>query len=203
MDLHQQHLIKLFKYSKLCWVLQFQSLGAIFFFVCFLLIIVHWTSAYYHFKGNFVNMCKTFTARILKKFLHRWQYIFQWYLLKWVSTRRERTWVFWRDTVNYGSALTWTLLLPVWKAFTSTQNQIYALDTSRNPLQSCLVFHLILNLLLKTSLWANFYSSHYIILSYLVKSSVPRNINRTAEKRLGPVQEKLPSFTKVTWEMNQ
>ena len=162
-----------------------------------------WTSAYYHFKGNFVNICKTFTTRILKKSLHRWQYIFQWYLLKWVSTRRERTWVFWRDTVNYGSALTRTLLLPVWKAFTSTQNQIYALDTPRNPLQSCLVFHSILSLLLKTSLWANFYSSHCIILSYLVKSSVPRNINRTAEKRLGPVQEKLPSFTKVTWEMNQ
>ena len=148
-------------------------------------------------------MCKSFTARILKKSLHRWQYIFQWYLLKWVSTRRVQTWVFWRDTVNCGSALTWTLLLPVWKAFTSTQNQIYALDTSRNPLQSYLVSHSILNLLLKTSLWANFYSSHYIILSYLVKSSVQRNMNRTAEKRLGPVQEKLPSFTKVTWEMNQ
>ena len=37
-----------------------------------------------------------------------------------------------RDTVSYGTALTWTLLLPVWKAFTSTWNQLYASDTSRN-----------------------------------------------------------------------
>ena len=45
------------------------------------------------------------------------------------------------------------------KVFTSTQNQMYqyASDTSRNLLQSCLVFHLILDLLLKTSFWANFY----------------------------------------------
>ena len=59
-----------------------------------------------------------------------------------------------------GTALTWTLLLPVWKVFTSTRNQMYALDTSRNPLQSCLVFHSILDLLQKTSFWANFYLSY-------------------------------------------
>ena len=41
--------------------------------------------------------------------------------------------------------------LSVWKAFTSTRNQIYASDTSRNPLQSYLVFHSILDLLLKMS----------------------------------------------------
>ena len=51
---------------------------------------------------------------------------------------------------SYGTALTWTLLLPVWKLFTSAWNQIYGSDTSRNPLQSCLVFHSILELLLKT-----------------------------------------------------
>ena len=56
-----------------------------------------------------------------------------------------------RDTDSYGTALTWTLLLPVWKAFTSTQSQMYASDTCRNPLQSCLVFHSILVLLQKTS----------------------------------------------------
>ena len=49
-----------------------------------------------------------------------------------------------RDTVSYGTALTLTLLSPVWKAFTSTRNQMT--DTSRNPLQSCLVFQSILDL---------------------------------------------------------
>ena len=59
------------------------------------------------------------------------------------------------DTVSYGAALTWRLLLPVWKGFTSTRNQMYASATSRNPLQTCLVFHSILDLLQKTSFWAN------------------------------------------------
>ena len=59
----------------------------------------------------------------------------------------------------------------VWKAFTSTRNQTYASDTSRNPLQSCLMFHSILDLLQKTSFWANFNSSYDNILSYLVKNS--------------------------------
>ena len=49
---------------------------------------------------------------------------------------------------TFGTALTWTLLLPVWKAFTSTRNQMYASDTSRNPFQSCLVFHSIVDLFL-------------------------------------------------------
>ena len=44
-----------------------------------------------------------------------------------------------------------TLFSPVWIAFTSTRNQIYASDTSRNPLQSYQVFHSILDLLLKIS----------------------------------------------------
>ena len=60
--------------------------------------------------------------------------------------------------------------LSVWKAFTSTRNQIYASDTSRNPLQSYLVFHSILDILLKTSFWANFNLPCDIILSYLVKT---------------------------------
>ena len=59
------------------------------------------------------------------------------------------------DTVSYETALTWTLLLPVWKEFTSTQNQMDASATPRNPLQSCLVYHSILDLLQKTSFWAN------------------------------------------------
>ena len=60
--------------------------------------------------------------------------------------------------------------LSVWKAFTSTRNQIYASDTSRNPLQSYLVFHSILDILLKTSFWANLNLPCDIILSYLVKT---------------------------------
>ena len=63
-------------------------------------------------------------------------------------------------------------------------------DTSRNPLQPCLVFHLILDLLEKTSFWANFYSSYEIILSYLVKNSTQRNINRGGEKRAGAGRKK-------------
>ena len=93
--------------------------------------------------------------------------------------------------------------LSVWKGFTSTRNQIYASDTSRNPLQSYLVFHSILDLLLKISFWANFYSSYYIILSYLVKNSIQRNVNRSGERRVGAGREKSPSFTKITREMNQ
>ena len=47
---------------------------------------------------------------------------------------------------------------------------------SRNQLRYCLVFHLILDLILKTSFWANFYIS-YKVLSYLVQHSIKRNMN--------------------------
>ena len=65
------------------------------------------------------------------------------------------------------------------------------------------MFHLILNLLLKISFWANFYPSYYIILSYLVKNSIQRNMNRRGEKRVGTRWENSPSFIKTTREMNQ
>ena len=53
--------------------------------------------------------------------------------------------------MSYGTGLTRTLLSPVRKAFiTSTRNQMYPSDASRNPLQSCLVFHSILDRLQKT-----------------------------------------------------
>ena len=42
-----------------------------------------------------------------------------------------------------------------------------------------------------------------VILSYLVKNSIQRNINRRGEKRVGAGQEKSLSFTKITKEMNQ
>ena len=104
---------------------------------------------------------------------------------------------------TFGTALTWTLLLPAWKAFTSTRNQMYASDTSRNPLQSCLVFHSILDLLQKTYFLANSNSYYDIISSYLVKNRIQRNMNRRGEKRVGAGREKSPSFTKITKEMNQ
>ena len=95
----------------------------------------------------------------------------------------------------------WPGHLSVWKAFTSTRNQIYPSDTFRNPLQFCLMFHSILDLLLKTSFWANSSnSSYYIILSRLVNNSIQRNMNRRGEKRLGAVREISPSFTKITRE---
>ena len=72
-----------------------------------------------------------------------------------------------------------------WKAFTSTQNQMYALDTSRNLLQSCLVFHSILDLLQKTSFWENFNSSYNIILSCLVKNSIQRNLQQKRRETRG------------------
>ena len=65
------------------------------------------------------------------------------------------------------------------------------------------LFHSILDLLLKTSFWANFYPSYYIILSYLVKNSIQRNMNRRGEKRIGAGWEKSPLFTLITREINQ
>ena len=108
-----------------------------------------------------------------------------------------------RDTVSYGTALTWTLLWSVWKEFTSTRNQMNASAASRDPLQSCLVFHLILDLLQKTYFLANSNSYYDIISSYLVKNRIQRNMNRRGEKRVGAGREKSLSFTKITKEMNQ
>ena len=82
---------------------------------------------------------------------------------------------------------------------------MYASDTSRNPLQSCLVFHSILDILVKTSFWAKFNLPYDIdiILSYLVKNSIQKNMNRRDEKRVGAGREKSLSFTKITKEINQ
>ena len=74
---------------------------------------------------------------------------------------------------------------PRWPGHYFCRNQMYASDTSRNPLQSWLVFHSILDFSQKISLWANFYSSCYIILTYLVKNSIQRNMNRRGEPREG------------------
>ena len=77
---------------------------------------------------------------------------------------------------------------PVWKAFTSTRNQMYPSDTFRNPLQSCLVFHSILDPLLKISFSVNFYSS--ITLFYHIWLE-------TVFKGTWIEGEKSPSFTKI------
>ena len=61
---------------------------------------------------------------------------------------------------------------------------------SRNLLWYCLVFHLILDLILKTSFWANFYTTHKV-LSYLVKHSIQRNMKRSSGKCEDAGQEKL------------
>ena len=101
---------------------------------------------------------------------------------------------------TFGTALTWTLLLPLWKAFTSTRNQMYASDTSRNS------FSILPSVSFDPrsfSFWANVNSSYDIILSYLVKNRIQRNMNRRGEKRVGAWREKSPSFTKITKEMNQ
>ena len=77
---------------------------------------------------------------------------------------------------------------------------MYASDTPGNPLQSRLVFHSILDLLLKTSLSINFYSFFDIILSYLAQNSIQRNMKRRGEKHVGTGREKSPSITKITRE---
>ena len=77
--------------------------------------------------------------------------------------------------------------------------------THRIHLGICLVFHSITDLLLETPFWANFYSSYYIILSYLVKNSIQRNVNRRGEKHLlmlgGRNRLCLPKI--ITREMNK
>ena len=75
---------------------------------------------------------------------------------------------------------------------------MYASDTSRNPLQSCLVFYSILVLLLKIYWSPNFYSLFDIILSYLTYNSIQRNIKRRGEKHVGTRREKSPSITNIT-----
>ena len=42
-----------------------------------------------------------------------------------------------------------------------------------------------------------------ILLHYLVKNSIQRNMNRRGEKHIGAGREKSPSFTKITRETNK
>ena len=143
-------------------ILQFQSLGSIFSPVSYSLSFIG------HKLIIILKEILLTCANLLKHLLQA---------SKKIPLQMTRHWIFFSDTCwnkfqleAYGAAfvtaLTGTLLLPVWEAFTSTQNQIYASDTSRNPLQSYLRFHSIFNLLLKTSFWANF--PHPITLIYHV-----------------------------------
>ena len=79
---------------------------------------------------------------------------------------------------------------------TSTQNQMYTSDTSRNPLSSGLVFHSILyffseNLFLTQQTFMHPKTLFYH--NYLVKHSIQRNIKRGGGKRVGAGREKSPS----------
>ena len=65
---------------------------------------------------------------------------------------------------------------PRWPGHYFCRDQMYVSDTSRNPLQSWLMFHSILDFLQKISFWANFYSSC---------NSIQRNMNRRGEPRKG------------------
>ena len=109
----------------------------------------------------------------------------------WHTYMTLRTFFLGQADVTYGTALTRTLVLPVWEAFTSTRNQIYAWDTSASILP-CLSFDF--DLLLKISFWANFFSSYYTVFSYLVENSIQRNMNRRGEKRVGDGRDKSPWF---------
>ena len=60
---------------------------------------------------------------------------------------------------------------------------MHAPDTSRNPLQSWLVSYSILYVSLKTSFWAKFDSSQYIILSYLLKKEHEQERWETRRRR--------------------
>ena len=67
--------------------------------------------------------------------------------------------------------------------FTLTRNQSYASDTSRNPLQSCLVSHSILDLLLNRKPLFEQTFAHPITLFYhiFLKNGIQRNTNRKRE----------------------
>ena len=47
------------------------------------------------------------------------------------------------------------------------------------------------------------FNSSFDIISYLVKNSIQRNMNRRGDKRAGAWREKLLSFTKITKQMYQ
>ena len=80
---------------------------------------------------------------------------------------------------------------------------IHASDTSRNTLQSCLLLHLILDLLMKTSFWANFYSSYCTLFYHIWLRTVFKGTwTEEVTKRVGAGRVKSPLFTKITREKN-
>ena len=103
----------------------------------------------------------------------------------------------------WGRAHLDTTFVSLKSVYLNPKSEMYTSNTSRNPFQSCLVFHSILDRLQKTSFWANVNLSYDIILSYLVKNNIQRNMNRIGEKCVGAGREKWPSLTKIAKEMNQ
>ena len=104
------------------------------------------------------------------------------------------------------TALTWTLVLSVWKASSSTWNQRYASNTSRNPLQSSQCF-----IGFSIFYWkpvSEYAFAHPMILFYhiwlkTVWIASERNMKRRGGKREGAGQMKSPALTKITREMNK
>ena len=110
---------------------------------------------------------------------------------------------YYRDTVIYGTALTWTLLLPVWKVFTTTRNQMFASDTSEIRFNLAWSF-IRSSIFYRKPLFEQTLTHRMtLFLTYLVKNSIQRNINRRGKKRVCAGREKSPSFTKITKERNQ
>ena len=89
------------------------------------------------------------------------------------------------------------VLLSVWKAFTSTRNQMYASDTSRNPLQSwSSIFYW-------KPLFGQTFTHSITLLWHIWLKTVAKGAWETRRRREGGGVEKLPLFTKETREMNQ
>ena len=104
-----------------------------------------------------------------------------------------------RDTVNYGTALTWTIYF-----------FLFEKHLPQPEIKSTRRIHLEIRFILPSvsfgprSFTENLFLSkvllilfHYFIM-YLVKNSIQRNVNRRREKRVGARREKSLSFTKIT-----
>ena len=90
---------------------------------------------------NFILRCLTLVLyssmswKQRKSLLPIWTCTIETLRLKDENNYEYEIWFILFSSVGFGTALTWTLLLPLWKVFTSTQNQRYLSDTytSRNP----------------------------------------------------------------------
>ena len=104
------------------------------------------------------------------------------------------------------TALTWTLVLSVWKASTSTWNQKYASNTSRNPLQSSQCF-----IGFSIFYWkpvSEYAFAHPMILFYhiwlkTVWIAPPKEHEKERWETWRHQATKLPALTKITRDIDQ